>query len=227
MKVSYVDHMGGDLLVANAARRSFGTGFETWSDEPRSERGRSDRQLVFDLAKDGHLLPFRHPHLIVECDAPIPVARQLGKHQVGLEWSEISRRYKVKGITFYRIGDRWRADVKDRRQGSGELLPPEKQAILSAIEEAVITMGINSYEAALEHGASPEQARFLLPQSMEVFWTWTGSLLAFAHLYKQRSHADTQKETREFAQQVGDIAFKLWPVAWAALIADGEDHGQA
>lgn len=222
MKVSYVDHMGDDLRVANVARKSFGAGFDTWSEEPRSARGRSDRELVMSLAAEGHFLPFRHPHLTVECDAPIPVARQLGKHQVGMEWSEISRRYKTKGIEFYRIGDRWRADVKDRRQGSGELLPPEKQTILSQIEEAVITMGINSYEAALEHGASPEQARFLLPQGMIVSWTWTGSLLAFLHLYKQRSHPDAQLETREFADQVADIVYKLWPVSWVANVGVDE-----
>lgn len=224
MKVGYVDHLGSDLLVANAARRSFGAGFDTWSDTPRTERGRSDRELVFDLAKQGHLLPFRHPHLIIECDAPIPVARQLGKHQVGLEWSEISRRYKTKGIEVYQIGKRWRADVKDRRQGSGELLPEDKQRMLAQIEQAVFNLAINSYETALRNGASPEQARFLLPQGMEVSWTWTGSLLAFAHLYKQRSHPDTQLETREFANQVADIAYKVFPVAWAALIADGVDH---
>lgn len=224
MKVGYVDHLGSDLLVANAARRSFGAGFDTWSNTPRTERGRSDRELVFDLAKQGHLLPFRHPHLIIECDAPIPVARQVGKHQVGLEWSEISRRYKTQGITFYRIGNRWRADVKDRRQGSGELVEPVAQAALVRLEEEVIGRCVAAYEKALRLGASPEQARFLLPQSMEVLWTWTGSLLAFAHLYKQRSHPDTQLETREFANQVADIAYKVFPVAWAALIADGVDY---
>lgn len=220
MKVEYVDHLGDDLLVANAARKSFGAGFKTWSEVPRSERGRSDRELVISLAEDGHLLPFRHPHLIVECDAPIPIARQLGKHQVGLEWSEISRRYKVKGIEFYRIGNTWRADVKDRRQGSGELLPDDIQKRLAGMEELVISTCINAYEDALILGASPEQARFLLPQGMIVSWTWTGSLLAFAHLYRQRSHADTQKETRDFAQQVGEIASRLWPVSWEALVSD-------
>lgn len=220
MLVKYVDHMGSDLLVANTARKSFGAGYDTWSEEPRTPRGRSDRDLVNDLASDGHLLPFRHPHLIVECDAPIPVARQLGKHQVGLDWSEVSRRYKTKGIEFYRIGQRWRADVKDRRQGSGQLLPDAKQEILELIENGVITYCLNAYETALEHGASPEQARFLLPQGMEVAWTWTGSLLAFAHLWKQRSHPDAQQETREFAEQVANIAYERFPVAWLALCGE-------
>jgi len=225
MKVEYVDHMGDDLRVANVARKSFGAGFDTWSDVPRTPRGRSDPDLVTALADDGHLLPFRHCKLTIECDSPIPVARQLGKHQVGLDWSEISRRYKTKGIEFYRIGNRWRADVKDRRQGSGELLGDEAQVYLSRLEESVITHCLNAYEEALELGASPEQARFLLPQSMEVSWTWTGSLLAFAHLYKQRTHKDAQKETQQFAHSVADIAYKLWPVAWVALVGEPDRHG--
>lgn len=217
MQVEYVDHLGSDLLVANAARKSFGAGYDTWSETPRTSRGRSDRELVLELAAAGHVLPFRHPHIIVECSAPIPVARQLGKHQVGFDWSEISRRYKVKGIEFYRIGNRWRADVKDRRQGSGELLPESKQEILALIENGVITYCLNAYENALEHGASPEQARFLLPQGMMVAWTWTGSLLAFAHLHNLRSHPDTQQETREFAEQCSAIAALRFPVSWEAL----------
>lgn len=219
MKVSLIKNgvLGDDLLVANVARKSFGTGYEEWSEVPRSPRGRSDRQLIEDLAKGGHWLPFRHPKLIFECDAPIPIARQLGKHQVGMDWSEISRRYKTKGLEFYFLRDSWRADVKDRRQGSGDLLPQNEQEILNGIEADTISYCLNSYDLALHYGASPEQARFLLPQSMEVSWTWTGSLLAWAHMYNQRNHKDAQKETQEFAKQVGGIISQLFPVSWGAL----------
>jgi hypothetical protein len=57
MKVEYIGHFGDDLMVANAARKSYGSGFEVWSEVPRSERGRSDRELVEGLAKEKHLLP--------------------------------------------------------------------------------------------------------------------------------------------------------------------------
>jgi thymidylate synthase (FAD) len=219
MKVELVKDgvLGNDLLVANVARKSFGAGYEEWSEVPRTARGRSDRQLVLDLAKDGHWLPFRHPKIILTCDSPIPIARQLGKHQVGMDWSEISRRYKTKDILFYRMNSTWRSDVKDRRQGSGELLPDHIQNELNLIEDSVIIHCLNSYNDALELGASPEQARFLLPQSMEVSWTWTGSLLAWAHMYHQRTHPDAQKETRDFAEQVGSILQDLFPVSWEAL----------
>jgi len=217
MDVQLIEFMGSDLMVANAARRSFGAGYTEWSEEPRTARGRSDRQLVLDLAADGHMLPFRHPHITISCDAPIPIARQLGKHQVGFEWSEISRRYKTKDILYYKFGTKWRADLADRRQGSGELLPPDKQAFLKGIEDDAIRHCTALYIEALYHGASPEQARFLLPQSMLVHWTWTGSLLAWAHLYKQRTHKDTQQETREFAEKVGVIVSQHFPVSWEAL----------
>ena len=219
ISVKYVDHLGNDLLVANAARRSFGAGFAEFrsrTDGPRVPGGRSDEELIESLAEDGHFLPFRHPHLIVECCAPLPVARQLGKHQVGLDWSEVSRRYKVKGIEFHLI-NQWRADVKDRRQGSGDPLPSDLQERLTAIQMRNIESCQRDYQEALEMGASPEQARFLLPQSMNVMWTWTGSLLAFAHLYKQRTHKDAQAESRWFAESLGDICKQYFPHSWRSL----------
>lgn len=216
LEVAYVCHSGSDLLVANAARRSFDNQHAAWTDAPRTRRGRSDTQLVVDLARDGHLLPFRHPQITLACTAPLPIARQLGKQQVGFSWSEVSRRYKTQGISFHQI-EAWRSDVKDRRQGSGEAVDDLTHNTLSAIQWRNIQRCVAEYEQALELGASPEQARFLLPQSMDVVWTWTGSLLGWAMLVKGRSHRDVQAETREFAQACVAIIEPLFPVSWAAL----------
>lgn len=220
MKAEYVTRLGDDLLVANTARKSFGkdfTTFRTIEDGPRTPRGRSDEQLIYDLAKDGHYLPFRHPHITIACSEALPIARQLGKHQVGLEWSEISRRYKTKEISFTRLGGTWRKDIEDRKQGSGSLIEGRFQVVLHELQEENIKRCIEDYETALCLGAAPEQARYLLPQSMEVEWTWTGSLLSYAHLYKQRNHPDAQKEAQLFAQEVGRIASDLFPYSWKAL----------
>lgn len=216
IEAAYVAHMGSDLLVANAARRSFDNQHAAWTDAPRGARGRSDAQLVADLARDGHLLPFRHPQVTLACTAPLPIARQLGKHQVGFSWSEVSRRYKTKGITFHHI-ETWRSDVKDRRQGSGAPLPDEAQNALAAIQWRNIQRAVLEYEAALELGASPEQARVLLPQSMDVVWTWTGSLLGWAHLVRGRCHPDAQAETRQFVAACANIVAPLFPISWSAL----------
>lgn len=218
MQVQYVDHLGSDLLVANAARKSYGKGFEEFSYTPRSPNGRSDDELINDLARDGHMLPFRHPHITISCSEALPIARQLGKHQVGLDWSEISRRYKTKGIKFTFLDGTWRFDIEDRHQGSGELMPRELQAKLELIQANNINNCLNDYQDALDLGASPEQCRYLLPQSMNAEWTWTGSLLAFAHLYKQRNHPDAQTEVKNFAIEVSKIMEELYPISWKALM---------
>lgn len=218
MQVQYVDHHGSDLLVANAARKSYGKGFEEFSYTPRSPNGRSDDELINDLARDGHMLPFRHPHITLSCSEALPIARQLGKHQVGLDWSEISRRYKTKGIKFTFLDGTWRYDIEDRHQGSGELMPREQQAKLELIQANNINNCLNDYQDALDLGAAPEQCRYLLPQAMNAEWTWTGSLLSFAHLYKQRNHPDAQTEVKNFAIEVGKIMEELYPISWKALM---------
>ena len=224
MQIEYVDHMGTDLLIANAARKSFGKGFTkfmTNEDGPRTPRGRSDEQLIIDLVADGHFLPFRHPHVILSCSEALPIARQLGKHQVGKDWSEISRRYKTKDIHFTYLDGKWRFDLEDRKQGTGELADNITQELMKEIQARNIKNCLNDYDEALRLGVAPEQARYLLPQAMEAEWTWTGSLLSWAHLYKQRTHQDSQKEAQEFAHEVDRIIRPLFPVAWAALIGEG------
>jgi thymidylate synthase (FAD) len=216
IEVAYVCHSGSDLLVANAARRSFDNQHTTWTDTARTPRGRSDAQLVADLAQDGHTLPFRHPQITLACTAPLPIARQLEKHQVGFSWSEVSRRYKTKGITFHSI-DTWRSAPAEKRQGSGEPLNFTSNRLLAQVQDRVHHECLRAYDYALQMGASAEQARFLLPQSMDVVWTWTGSLLGWAALVHGRSHPDVQAETREFAERVVDVVSPLFPVSWAAL----------
>ena len=218
--IQYVTHNCDDLMIANVARKSFGvnfTEFRTIEDGPRSPRGRSDEQLLLDLVKDGHWLPFRHPHITVSCSAALPIARQLGKHQVGLDWSEISRRYKTKDINFTYLDGTWRLDMDDRKQGTGELADEDRQILLGQIQKKNIESCLRDYETALNLGAAPEQCRYLLPQAMDAEWTWTGSLLAWAHIYRQRTHQDSQKEDRDFAMAIDKIMAPLFPVSWKAL----------
>ena len=66
-------------------------------------------------------------------------------------------------------------------------------------------------------GICPEQARFVLPQGVEVNWVLTGSLYAFANLYNQRSDSHAQKEIQDVARMIDDIISPLYPVSWRAL----------
>jgi len=73
------------------------------------------------------------------------------------------------------------------------------------------------YNELLTSGVAPEQARMILPQNMMTEWYWTGSLMFFARVCKERLAPSAQAETREVAEQISAIVAPLFPVSWAAL----------
>ena len=107
--VELIDHMGSDASVVNAARVSFGKRI--------TEMSEGDTKLIRYLAKHNHWSPFGHASVQFRIKAPIFVARQLVKHQVGLTWNEISRRYVDYEPEFYDV-DKWRGSPVDKKQGS-------------------------------------------------------------------------------------------------------------
>ena len=90
LKVDLVDKMGSDLTVVNAARVSFAKKSDWDHSIPFAEGNvlkDSDARLIKYLAKHNHWSPFAHASLQFRIKAPIFVARQLVKHQVGLVWN--------------------------------------------------------------------------------------------------------------------------------------------
>ena len=82
----------------------------------------------------------------------------------------------------------------------------------------------NLYHNMLESGVAPEMARMVLPQSMMTSWYWTGNLLSFAHVYKERIASGAQLEANWFAQDLDKVIRPLYPVSWEALV--GTLYGQ-
>jgi len=191
MQATLVNSMGGDLTVVNAARVSFNS--------HSKELNKKDERLISFLAKHGHWSPFAHVILQFRMKAPIFVARQLVKHQVGLTWNEVSRRYVDTNIEFYKPKV-WRKAAENVKQGSSdESSGWERWG--SRIEKTMNStqLALAEYEDAIASGVCMEQARMLLPQSMMTEWYWTGSLIAFARIVKQRTHSTAQLETQEVA----------------------------
>lgn len=67
-----------------------------------------------------HWTPFGHTAITVYVKAPLFVARQLGKSQVGFVWNEISRRYVDSEPEFY-VPDVWRKKAENIKQGSSHV----------------------------------------------------------------------------------------------------------
>lgn len=314
-----------------------------------------DHRLVNFLADEYHLLPFRHPHITLRCKVPLFVARQIGKHQIGMTWSEESRRYITSDVELF-FPEVWRAKADNVKQGSSseevklntygngfcvlcgndvprkssgprgkwcsekcrashrrevdpdfrlsgakynaakrgigfhlergdvewvtkcpilgidldytnkattdnspsldridpakdytkenvwvisnkanrmkndasheELVQFARNILLRFNGQVVPEDGtaraackhmIGVYNDLLEQGVAAEQARMVLPQNMMVNFVWTGSLLAWFHLYDQRTGHGAQRETAEFAEMVKREIAPLYPASWEAL----------
>lgn len=201
----------GDLLVVNAARCSFDKEHDLFDEE-------KDARLINYLAREGHVLPFRHPSVTLRMNLPIFVLRQLGKHQVGFSWSEVSRRYISSEPQFWVPKDVRRKADNIKQGSSSETLPASVATTFYLDNKRCL----DTYNSLLEQGAAPEQARAVLPQSMYTTCVVTGTLLGWYHLYNLRTEEHTQLETQEYARMVGDIMSEFFPVSWEALISNGK-----
>lgn len=213
IKATLLDSMGSDLTVSNAARVSFGKNRKEflYKGDPRVRpSGRSDEELIQDMAVEEHTSPFGHCFASFHVKAPIFVARQLVKHKF-LRWNEISRRYVDDEPEFY-VPKQWRGKSKDKKQGSEGFV--HTKADPSFVDYTTLRV----YKELLEDGVAPEMARMVLPQSTMTEWWWSGSLDAFADMCNLRLKQDSQYESRLVAQQISEEMERLYPVSWKALV---------
>lgn len=219
--------MGSDLTVCDAARVSFHKESEwerygmfddvpegcTYDSETRTHYRLSpgDQKLIAYLAKHNHWSPYSHCFAQFRIKAPIFVARQLVKHQVGLAWNEVSRRYVDDEPSFY-FPDVWRGKPVNAKQGSDGII---HKYDFNAFRPVMDCLAL--YNEMLNTGVAPEQARMVLPQNTMTEWIWSGSLAAWARVCKLRLDSHAQQETQEIAQYINKEMEKLFPVSWNAL----------
>lgn len=207
MKAEYIDHLGSDLTVVNAARVSF--------DKQRHEVGDKDVALIRYLSTHGHWTPFAHPQITVRETVPIFVARQRFKHTIGFAYNEVSRRYVDDTPEFYHP-ETWRA----RPDGSvkqGSAGPIDDQELAGWEFTMAVEVTRQAYDRLLTLGVAPEQARMVLPQAMYTSYFVTGSLAAWARAYKLRADSHAQAEIQALADHWSQIIEPLFPVSWKAL----------
>ena len=209
MKATFLRPSGVDLDVANAARVSFG--------KHKDELDAKDTRLINYLAKHRHEIPFAHVGASFHFKAPIFVARQLAKHQVGFVWSEISRRYVTGGVEFW-WPEKWRKAAVDVKQGSSDEGVPEMEtASMRRYAEQTLAQALDVYQRMVAAGVCAEQARAWLPASTYTEWHWTGSLLGWARVWGLRTKAGAQRETQDLVRQIDGPLSGAFPYAWAAL----------
>lgn len=205
---------GDDLLVVNAARVSFS--------KESYDLSEKDEKLINYLAKHNHISPFFHPQIRFRIKMPIFVAREWYRHQIGFARNEVSRRYvdDIPECWIPRSEDLRERDSKVK-QGSKDSIIQNADEIHDIIEKHTQS-SVTMYTYLLRQGIAPEVARCVLPQSMMTEFIETGSLAAYARLFKLRSDPSAQKEIRIYAEEIGMFLSKCFPISWKALTSVSE-----
>lgn len=206
--VEYVDHMGDDEAVCDAARVSMDKKADIYSVAQNAK-------LIDYLARCNHWSPFSHCTVKMRFKAPIFIARQLMKHQVGFSWNEVSRRY-VSTKPYFWLPWELRMKAENVKQGSSQTVHPDNESMKLDIAH-LTENAYEVYDTLVKAGVCPEQARMVLPQNMMTEWIWTGSLYAWSRMYHLRADPHAQFECQIYAKLVSKVCDKLYPMSWRAL----------
>lgn len=220
IQVEYLDHMGDDLRIANVARVSFAKWKEHFDDRDKglleylaTGLAIEDRDDFEKMAKaHTHWSPFAHCFLSVRVSAPIFLARQLVKHQVGLSWNEESRRYISNEPTYWVPETLHQRPDGSIKQGSGER-HVEHDVLAAQITQHFET-SLLLYQKLLAENVAPEEARVVLPLNTMTHWVWSGSLMAFFRVYLQRADGHAQLAAQEFAEKLGSVLEDKFPASY-------------
>lgn len=197
MNVELLQVFGDDNMVVDAARVSYGKSASQYTTE-------QNESLIKYLVVHGHTSPLRHPQLQYRFHVPIFVERQLFKHQVGLTANSVSGRYVDFNEECYHPAQ-WRYQSTSSKQGSsGVVFDEEENSLFVTMYRNVVEDALELYKHLVSNGVAREQARLVLPLSTYTTFVWTGSLLAFLHLFDLRTKVDAQQETREVSLQALD-----------------------
>jgi thymidylate synthase (FAD) len=155
---------------------------------------------------------------------PIFIAREWFRHQIGFARNEVSRRYVDSDPEFW-MPTELRERDSNKKQGSKNTRIQDNEKCISQME-IHNDRSLALYKDLMAHGVCPEQARAVLPQSMMTEFIETGSLAAYARLYKLRTDPTAQREIQELAACVGNLLSEKFPISWAALTSF-DDHPSA
>lgn len=216
--VRYIDHMGSDSRVVEAARISY---------KSPSKGADQDQRLLEYLWKNKHTSPFEMVKLTLNIKMPIFVMRQYVRHRMQ-NLNEVSARYTELPEEFY-IPTEWRAqDTKNKQQSiivegwdpfvdceikeTGE----EYQEEISSVFEEHCKDSYKLYKNMLKAGISREMARMVLPVNIytEIYACW--DLKNLLHFITLRDDGHAQAEIQEYGRAIKQICQELFPGTIAA-----------
>ena len=208
--VCFVDTMGDDAAVVQAARVSYGEGTRHVSD---------DRTLIRYLMRHRHTTPMEMAEIKLLVRVPMDCWRQWIRHRMA-SVNEYSTRYSVAIDSLQTtLPGEWRTQATNNRQGSEGFLSPEMGQKLTESEAEFQKSAERLYQERLEVGVAREQARKDLPLCSYTEAYWKIDLHNLLHFLALRMDSHAQLEIRQYATMIGEqIVAKLFPIVWEAFI---------
>jgi len=214
-EVSYVDHMGSDKTIVNAARVSYGKEIEDLREK--------DIKLIQFLVDHNHSSPFEHCLVTMKFVVPLYVRSQHMRHRTFAQntadvnwWSfnEISRRYTEEDVRFYEPNKLRGSSQKDK-QSSGNWFDPDMYGYSTQTAQALVQQHHDNcfslYHALLDAGVCREMARGVLPNSTYTEYYGSCNVSNLMKFLELRSTEHAQWEIRQVAFAVEEILQDLFP----------------
>lgn len=227
--VRFVDKMGNDGSVVQAARVSYGEGTKTPSD---------DTTLIRYLFRHRHTTPFEMAEIKFHVRVPMDCWRQWIRHRTA-NVNEYSTRYS-EAIDSMQKTSKWRPQSKTNKQGSeegaiawpdyetmvtnGDLLHWESRKddatpdkYLSDRERSLHNLARIIYQERLDCGVAREQARKDLPLSNYTEAYWKIDLHNLFHFLSLRMDKHAQSEIAEYATAIFQLTKEHFPICCEAF----------
>lgn len=207
--VTLVDYLGGDDLVINAARVSYGK---------KSKRLRGNRGLIHYLLENRHTSPFEQVVLVFHCCMPIFVARQWIRHRTA-RVNEMSGRYGELPERFFVVtADKIRLQNQANKQGSsGGMMKLDRAKYWAEVLDEAQRQSYQHYLQMVDDGMARELARTILPVSIYTEWYWQMDLHNLFHFLKLRMDTHAQPEIQVYGKAIADIVKVGVPMCWEAF----------
>ncbi|MFM8654398.1 MAG: FAD-dependent thymidylate synthase, partial [Verrucomicrobiota bacterium] len=152
--VRYIDHLGTDLRIVEAARISY---------KSPSKGEDQDKKLLLYLYKHRHTSPFEQCSITYNIKMPIFIMRQFVRHRT-FRLNEWSGRYSELADEFY-VPTKWRAADAKNKQGSQVSTSLDHAALTKEVKD-LNDSAYATYQNLLKQGVAKELARMVLPVSI-------------------------------------------------------------
>lgn len=242
--VKYIDSMGDDRDIVEAARMSTDKGFLGWEPHERCKdcgirrdsldlhqhhlcngklyeewvKNSGDLSFLEFLYMNRHMTPFEMGELCIEIKAPIVVFREWHRHRTQ-SYNEMSGRYiQMPDEHYLPTLERIQKQSKKNKQGSGDVFSEEQAGMVVGRLQTGQEEIYQDYQEFLNMGAAKEIARLNTPVSRYSRMRAKANVRNWLGFLMLRCDNAAQWEIRQYANEVARIINEIWPRTFANFL---------